>query len=190
MDTSIKHNDAARKRLEAALDTVDDAVITIDRDFTITCFNRAAEELTGRPRGLVLGKPCYDVFRSPACRSKAKCPMMLALHTETGLSMREMTLRSIGGEEHHVRMSFTPLRNDAGTITGGVETLRRRNGGSDEFVVSSASKDMSPLDQAERQAIETILRRNHWNRTAASRELGISRITLWRKMRRLGIEAN
>jgi len=32
-----------------------------------------------------------------------------------------------------------------------------------------------------------VLQRTGWNRTVASRELGISRITLWRKMRRLGI---
>ena len=45
----------------------------------------------------------------------------------------------------------------------------------------------SILGGAERQAIEEVLARHHWNKTAASQELGMSRSTLWRKMRKLGI---
>ena len=36
--------------------------------------------------------------------------------------------------------------------------------------------------------IEKSLRRHNWNRVAAAKELGISRTTLWRKMKRMGIE--
>jgi PAS domain S-box-containing protein len=45
----------------------------------------------------------------------------------------------------------------------------------------------SALAESERQVIEAALRRNRWNKLAASRELGLSRTTLWRKMRKLGI---
>lgn len=41
-----------------------------------------------------------------------------------------------------------------------------------------------PLDfkrEAERKAIQDALRRHNGNQTAAARELGISRVTLWRK---------
>jgi transcriptional regulator with PAS, ATPase and Fis domain len=44
-------------------------------------------------------------------------------------------------------------------------------------------------ESSERHAIEDALRRHRYNRAAASRELGLSRTTLWRKMRKLGIEA-
>jgi len=43
------------------------------------------------------------------------------------------------------------------------------------------------LLDAERQTIEAVLRRHGWNKVAASRELGVSRTTLWRKIRKLGI---
>ncbi len=49
--------------------------------------------------------------------------------------------------------------------------------------------DQPAFADAERQIIEAALARNRWNRAEASRELGISRSTLWRKMRRLGIAA-
>ena len=45
----------------------------------------------------------------------------------------------------------------------------------------------SILEESERRAIQMVLERLAWNKVAASRELGVSRTTLWRKMRKLGI---
>jgi PAS domain S-box-containing protein len=44
-----------------------------------------------------------------------------------------------------------------------------------------------PLDDAERQTIIGCLERNGYNRTVTARELGISRNTLWRKMKKYGV---
>ena len=44
-----------------------------------------------------------------------------------------------------------------------------------------------PLEDAEMQAIISCLERNDYNRTRTAAELGISRNTLWRKMKRYGI---
>ena len=44
-----------------------------------------------------------------------------------------------------------------------------------------------PLESAEAAAIREALARNGGNRTRAAKDLGISRNTLWRKMKRLGI---
>jgi PAS domain S-box-containing protein len=46
----------------------------------------------------------------------------------------------------------------------------------------------SPLQDAEAQAIRQALARQDGSRTRAARELGISRNTLWRKMKRYGIK--
>jgi transcriptional regulator with PAS, ATPase and Fis domain len=40
----------------------------------------------------------------------------------------------------------------------------------------------------EAEAIRAALERNHWQRDATARSLGISRTTLWRKMREAGLE--
>jgi len=44
------------------------------------------------------------------------------------------------------------------------------------------------LPEAERSFLLSVLERNRWNRAATARELGIHKTTLWRKMKRLGIE--
>jgi len=46
-----------------------------------------------------------------------------------------------------------------------------------------------PLEDAEMQAIVSSLERHDYNRTETAAELGISRNTLWRKMKRYGISA-
>lgn len=40
---------------------------------------------------------------------------------------------------------------------------------------------------SERRDLEDLLARHRWRREAAAQELGISRVTLWRRMRRLGL---
>lgn len=47
----------------------------------------------------------------------------------------------------------------------------------------------SPEAEQERQGILAALERNRWNRDHAAAELGISRVSLWRKMRDLKIES-
>jgi PAS domain S-box-containing protein len=49
------------------------------------------------------------------------------------------------------------------------------------------SVDVGPLESAEAAAIRDALARSGGNRTRAARDLGISRNTLWRKMKRHGI---
>jgi len=44
------------------------------------------------------------------------------------------------------------------------------------------------LEQAERLHILSTLQRHEWNREEAAQELGVHRTTLWRKMKKLGID--
>lgn len=50
-------------------------------------------------------------------------------------------------------------------------------------------EENSPLDAAEKMAIEKTLRTHSGVRAAAARYLGISTVTLWRKMKKWGIKA-
>jgi len=47
----------------------------------------------------------------------------------------------------------------------------------------------SSLEEMERSYIFETLKRNQWNRAATAAEMGIHPTTLWRKMKRLGVEA-
>lgn len=52
----------------------------------------------------------------------------------------------------------------------------------------SSVGSVPPLEAAQAPVIREALRRHHGNRTRAAHSLGVSRNTLWRKMRTLGIE--
>jgi len=50
-------------------------------------------------------------------------------------------------------------------------------------------KALSNAGREEKQTILEALMRNQWNRQRAARELGMDRTTLWRKMKRMGIQS-
>lgn len=52
---------------------------------------------------------------------------------------------------------------------------------------ASSGSGLSPQDEIERARILAALERSQWRRGAAAVELGISRTTLWRRMRELGL---
>ena len=54
---------------DVILDSIADGVFTVDKDWRITTFNRAAERITGVPRKEAIGRECWDVFRSNICES-------------------------------------------------------------------------------------------------------------------------
>ena len=51
------------------LDSISEGVFTVDLDWRITSFNRAAEEITGVSRREAIGKPCRDVLRADVCET-------------------------------------------------------------------------------------------------------------------------
>lgn len=55
------------------LECISDGVFTIDYNWEITSFNRAAEEITGIRRKDAIGRHCWEVFRSNMC--EAECAL-------------------------------------------------------------------------------------------------------------------
>ena len=52
---------------EIILESISDGVFTIDNDWKITSFNKAAEKITGIQRKEAIGRYCWDIFRSNMC---------------------------------------------------------------------------------------------------------------------------
>ena len=69
-----KTNNNALTPAEAILESISDGVFTVDPDWRISFFNRAAEEITGVPRREAIGQCCSEVFRSSMCGSS--CPII------------------------------------------------------------------------------------------------------------------
>jgi PAS domain S-box-containing protein len=51
-----------------------------------------------------------------------------------------------------------------------------------------AGASVQSLDELEARFLLDVLRRNNWNRQEAAKELGIHKTTLWRKIKRLGLD--
>jgi len=53
---------------------------------------------------------------------------------------------------------------------------------------SGTGEGMAPLAESEAETIRTALHRNKGNRSRTAEELQVSRTTLWRKMKRYGLQ--
>ena len=68
-----------KEYLATILDSIADGVFTVDRDWRITSFNRAAERITGFKREEAIGQYCYEIFRSDHCLER--CPLRETMET-------------------------------------------------------------------------------------------------------------
>ena len=82
--------------------------------------------------------------------------------------------------EHAVEHAFVLCRDETIRVEHLPLSLRRR-------VMEQAPAPPASLKDREREAVADALRRNGYNKIATARELGLSRTTLWRKMKALGI---
>mgnify|MGYP003879131875 CR=1 FL=1 len=125
-----------KQKVEAILESIADGVFTVDGDWRVTSFNRAAEEITGFSREEVIGLPCERVFRSPTCRGM--CPLRRAFATGGPVYNVEVEITRKDGRQVPISVSAAPLRDVDGVVIGGVEVFR----------------DLSPLRQLSRELEE------------------------------------
>nr|MBF0220733.1 sigma 54-interacting transcriptional regulator [Desulfobulbaceae bacterium] len=107
---------------DSIVESIADGVFTIDKDFTITFFNQAAEKITGIAKEKAVGQKCFDVLRANICQTAC-------ILKETMLSGKEKTNQEINiltrkGVSIPVSVSASVVRNKQGEIIGGVETIR------------------------------------------------------------------
>jgi PAS domain S-box-containing protein len=120
--TELPFHEASWERFEAVVQSISDGVLTVDREWRITCFNRAAEEITGYRRPDVLGRFCYEILRSDLCRDA--CPLQRTL--ESGLPVSGLVVYITDAQERRVPVSVSTAlyRDRQGRLKGGVETFR------------------------------------------------------------------
>jgi len=57
----------SQKKYDPILDSIADGVFTVDKEWNITSFNRAAEQITGVSRSEAIGRKCWVVFHADVC---------------------------------------------------------------------------------------------------------------------------
>jgi PAS domain S-box-containing protein len=107
---------------EAILESISDGVFTIDLDWRITAFNRAAEEITGISREEALGRLCSEVLRSSMC--EAECALRRTLKTGKPVIGRSGFIIDADGTRIPISVSTAVLRDGEGRVVGGAETFR------------------------------------------------------------------
>ena len=114
--------DLSKPHTEAILDSIADGVFTVDLDWNITSFNRAAERITGVAREEAIGQKCFDVFRGDICQSA--CALRRSIETGDELVDRRVNILNSQGQQIQVSISTAVLRDDEGSVVGGAETFR------------------------------------------------------------------
>jgi PAS domain S-box-containing protein len=104
------------------LQSISDGVFTVDHDWRITSFNRAAETITGVRRVEALGKYCWEVFRSNMCETD--CALRRTM--KQGKPFVDTSTYFINSDKRRIPVvvSTSLLKDTDGTVLGGVETFR------------------------------------------------------------------
>jgi PAS domain S-box-containing protein len=107
---------------DVILDSINEGVFTVDKDWRISSFNRAAEKITGISKDDALGKSCRDIFKANVCESN--CALKRTF--ETGRPMVNATVFIMNRQDKRVpiRLSTAILKDDSGAVIGGVETFQ------------------------------------------------------------------
>jgi PAS domain S-box-containing protein len=107
---------------QTVLRCVADGVFTVDRDWRITSFNRAAERITGVPAARAIGKRCSEVFHANICESG--CAIRQTLETGREVIDQPASILNQRGRAVPISISSAVLRAEDGTLLGAVETFR------------------------------------------------------------------
>ena len=107
---------------DVILDSIADGVFTVDDQWRITSFNRAAEGITGIPPRDAVGKRCCDVFRASICESE--CALKQTLKTGRPIVAKPIYIINIDGRRIPISVSTAILKDRDGHVIGGVETFR------------------------------------------------------------------
>ena len=117
-----KPTHSVEKHYQIILDSIADGVFTVDLDFIITSFNRAAEEITMIPREEAIGRPCFEVLRANVCETGC----LLRQTVKTGTPVVNTPLYIIRSDKECIPISISTslLRDSKGELIGGLETFR------------------------------------------------------------------
>ena len=107
---------------QVMLDSINEGVFTVDQDWRITSFNRAAERITGIAQQEALGRLCSEVFRADICEKS--CALKRTMTSGQPIINATAHVISHDGQRVPIRISTALLKDDAGSVIGGVETFQ------------------------------------------------------------------
>ncbi|MDP8206569.1 MAG: sigma 54-interacting transcriptional regulator [Candidatus Electryonea clarkiae] len=122
MSISIPNNMLSVEKLLTIVNSISDGVLAVDREMRITFFNKAAESITGSHKDDVIGRQCWEVFRTNVCDND--CPLHQTFRTGEPVINKYVCSTHSDGRQIPISVSTALLRDENGSIFGGVETFR------------------------------------------------------------------
>lgn len=134
---------------QLVLDSAFDGVLTVDMDYTVTMFNKAAEQLIGLDQDEVLGKAFLDVFyhgiEQPAL---ADTPLARAIQSGEPVVEECIYITTAHGDILPVNIRAVPLIDTRGDVIGGVQSFRDvTNLLQNRFILDSVTDGVFTVDR-------------------------------------------
>ena len=117
--TEVKKTEAHLRQLSKDLEVIPTPILEIDTTFTITFINAAGAAVAGLSSEELLGKKCYDIFRTPHCRTE-KCACGRAMKTDSIITEQTIA-RPREGLIIPIKYTGAPIKDGKGNIMGAVE---------------------------------------------------------------------
>ncbi|OGL47157.1 MAG: Fis family transcriptional regulator [Candidatus Schekmanbacteria bacterium RBG_13_48_7] len=141
-------NKIKNEHTEVILNSIADGVFTVDSNWRVTSFNRAAETITGIPGKEALGKLCREVFRADICETG--CILRKTMESGNPIVNQFINIVRADGKKIPISVSTALLKNPDGKVIGAVETFR------DLTLVEELRKEIT-----KQHRFEDIISRNH-----------------------------
>jgi PAS domain S-box-containing protein len=109
METNAQHE---------ILDSLVEGVFTVDKNFKINFFNRAAERILELDRESVVGKTCKSIFNTELCL--VDCPIAKTLQSDKCVFNLKTKFCCINGKNIPLKMNAAVLKNNFNEPVGGV----------------------------------------------------------------------
>ena len=104
------------------LDSIADGVFTVDQNWRITSFNRAAQKITGVARDEAIGQLCKDVLKADTC--ERSCCLRATMKNGVPIVNKKVFIIDAQGRRLPISISTALLHNSQGKLLGAVETFR------------------------------------------------------------------
>ncbi len=118
----VSENYAVKNRqvqLEEDMNAIPTPIVEIDTKYTITYINFAGAEVSGLMPEEVIGKKCYDIFKTPHCKTE-NCACTKAMKNDNVFTAQTIA-RPQDGVIIPIKYTGAPVKNAQGDIIGAIE---------------------------------------------------------------------
>ena len=119
--TQLKNTEASLRQVQTDMNVIPTPIMEIDKNFTVTFMNPAGAGVAGLTTDEVLGKKCYDLFKTPHCKTD-KCACAKAMKTDSVVTEQTIA-RPQDGVIVPIKYTGAPIKDAKGNITGAVEYI-------------------------------------------------------------------